>query len=79
MFEGSWLALSIPLYKHQASSSLRYVKIPNSHTIEFLGNISISDLTFRESLPSIPPVLFVSSLFSYSSSTFIGLRGRSTH
>ena len=55
------------------------MKIPNSHTIEFLGNIPISDLTFEGSLASTPLVLSVNSLFSYSSGTFIGAHGLSTH
>ena len=73
------LVSSMPLYKHQTSSFLRYMKIPNSHTIEFLGNIPISDLTFEGSLASTPLVLSVNSLFSYFSGTFIGAHGLSTH
>ena len=33
--QGTFVSFT-PLYKHQAFSSLKYVKIPNSQTIEFL-------------------------------------------
>ena len=55
------LVSSIPLYKHQTASSSRYVEFPNSQTFRVVGNHSVTDLTFRGSLVSTPPVLFIGS------------------
>ena len=48
------------------------MKITDSHTIEFLGFSYY--LTFKRSLVGTPPILSVSSLFSYSSKTLTDAR-----
>ena len=53
----------IPLYKCQASSSPRYTENPLLSHYRVLGDLSFSDLTFRGSLASTSPVLFVGSWF----------------
>ena len=55
------LVSSIPLYKHQTASSSRYVEFPNSQTFRVVENHLVTDLTFRGSLVSTPPVLFIIS------------------
>ena len=56
------LVNSMPLYKHQASSSPKHVQFPNAHTFRVIGDSSFTNLTFEGSLVGTPSVL--------SSSTF---------
>ena len=51
----------IPLYKHQASSSSRYVQFPKSHTFKVIRDSSVTDLIFGEFLTNTPPVIPIRS------------------
>ena len=53
----------IPLYKHQASSSLRYVENPYLSYYKVFGDLSFANLTFKGSLANTLSVLSIGSWF----------------
>ena len=70
----------IPLYKHQASSSPKYMQFLSFYTFKVIGDSSIIDLIFGGSLTGISLIISVGSSLFCSSSTFSHhVCGRSTY